>query len=569
MTPESKPFASTPFASRPLEPTPLESKRSGSRRSLTWAFVRLKVALLKNGLLRSNKSVWHKVGTWAALVMSVTSAIAGAALAISMRAGWSDTAERRFLVLAVAGIVLGWWFGPMLSGGADETVDPHRLALLPLSRSQLRRGQIAAGFVGPAPMMVTVWCVGLVVGRYDGLTTLPLVVLLTAVVLLAALVGSRSIATTLALMNRTRRGGDIATFVAVVGAAGVFAAMQALQFIDSEQLDWMTDVAAKTPMGMAGQAYLEIADGNVVGALWRTAALGAVVFVTGWWWSRALDTLMTEADTRSRADDVGADVALPIFGGWRARLPKTPIGAALAREVVYLRRSPGRRAAFLTSLILGFVYVALLAARGQLNDPLIVLLSPLAMVFALQYSANQTGVDPAAFWVEVVAGPPPAARWAGRQALGAFSVFAPVVITGLVLAAISGGWTQFAIMIVTMVAATPAMVGLGSAMSPPFTTPVPDNGNPFGNRQSMQGTGCVAGLVGIAYMVVVAALVAAPELALLWAAGEGRWLIAGAIAAVTLAADVAVWWFSTRFAMRYLAANELVVLERLDARLNA
>ena len=540
----------------------------GSNGSLTWTFAKLKFVLLRASL-RRRQSVWNRVGTFVALLASLLGAIAGFIATVSLRGGWSAVAEERFLVIGCFLVIFGWWFGPVLSGGSDETVDPMRLALLPLTRAQLRRDQIAAGLVGPAPLMVVVWGIGLVIGTAGPWWTVPFSILAAVVLVLTALIGSRAIATSLAVLNRTRRGGDLATFVAVLGAAMLFVAGQALQFISDEQLDTMTRIARATPLGMIGDAFRLLGDGDVVGALWRIAALGAVAAAAAWCWSRQLDRLMSESDVRGRLEAAATISALPIFDGFRSRLAHTPAGAAVAREIVYLKRSPGRRASMLTSLMLGFAYVAMLAARGQIRDPMIVLVSPLAMVFALQYAANQNGVDPAAFWIEVVAGPQQIARWAGRQALGAVSILTPVLITGVVLAAVSGGWRQFAVMVATMIGATFALVGLGSAMSPAFATPVPDSGNPFGNRQAMQGTGCVAGLVGIMYLVVGAAIVALPEISLWWAVDNRRWGLAALVFIGALAAQLGVWFASSRFAIRSLARNELVVLERLDARLNA
>lgn len=539
------------------------------QRPLTTTFIRLKVTLLRNSLRRSSRGTWQVVGTWVAIIGAILCGIGGFASAVSLRSGWSEVRETRFLILGCAAILFGWWFGPILSGGADETLDPRRLTLLPLSRSQLRRGQIAAGFVGPAPLMVTLWAIGLVIGTAGAWWTLPFSIATSVVMLLAALVGSRAIATTLAVMTRSRRGGDIATMIAVIGAAALFAAFQAIQFVDEETVADATRIIRVTPLGWVGESFLAAAEGEVWQSAWRIVATAGLVAVMGWWWSRQLDRLLLEADVRNHHHASTEQSDLPIFDGWRARLPKSPSGAALARELVYLRRSPGRRAAVLSSLILGFVYVALLAARGQLHEPNLVLISPLAMVFALQYASNQLGVDPASFWVEVAAGPPAAARWVGRQALGTFSVMTPVVITALVLAVISGGWAQFAITLTIMLGAAPALIGIGSWISPPFATPVPDNGNPFGNRQSMQGTGCIAGLSGIVYLFVVAVLIGGPELALLWAMSESNWLASGLIVAATFALDGLLWWVTTRSAIRTLQRDELVVLDRLDSRLNA
>src|SRR5439155_16539793 len=105
----------------------------------------------------------------------------GFALALGLRSFWDPAEQHRNLILITAGIVFGWWFGPVLSGGVDETIDPMRLSLLPLSRAQIRRGQIAAGFIGISPLMVTIWGLGIVIGMARTWTSVPLLVVCGAV----------------------------------------------------------------------------------------------------------------------------------------------------------------------------------------------------------------------------------------------------------------------------------------------------------------------------------------------------------------------------------------------------
>ena len=51
---------------------------------------------------------------------------------------------------------LGWTVFPILGFGNDETLDPQRLATLPLSRRQLVSGVLAASLVGVAPLATLV-----------------------------------------------------------------------------------------------------------------------------------------------------------------------------------------------------------------------------------------------------------------------------------------------------------------------------------------------------------------------------------------------------------------------------
>lgn len=531
-------------------------------------FVRLKYRLVVNAIVR-RRTTWGMVSFVLYLTAAVSAALLGlVGLALGLRYGWGDEARHRMLILVTTGIVAGWWFAPLVTGGVDETIDPRRLALLPLSRRDIRRGQIAAGFVGVSPLMVVAWVLGLVLGSIGGLSTVPMLLLVGAVVLLAALVGSRSLSTTLARWSRTRRGGDVATLVAVLLGSALFAGSQLLRFLDNDDLDAAAAVVRWTPPGMAGEAFELAGAGHELAALWRVGVLAAVTVVAGWWWSRQLDRLLTEPDDvrgeRLRDRQTGG---LAIFAGAiRRRLPATPGGAAVAKELVYLVRSPARRASLLGGTVLGLVYVVFFVAA--MSGPDLVLAAPVSMLLALQYGSNQLGVDPGAFWIEVAAGPPARARWAGRQFLGVVAVMLPVVVAATSLAAWTGGWVELGVVMVVMAASSASLVGIGSVISPMLVTPLPDNGNPFGGRQAMQGTGCTAAVVGLVYVVLLGVLVVPAELALRWAWRDSHPLVAVGVVVAVVAANAAIWRWSTAVAARQLPERELEVLARLDPRLN-
>ena len=182
-------------------------------------FVRLKARLVVNGVRRMTRSTWARVGFAFAVLGAVGAAALGFGMALGLRSFWDPHEQHRILVLVTFGIVMGWWFGPILSGGVDETIDPARLSLLPLTRRQIRTGQIAAGFVGLSPLMVVTWVTGIVVGMARSWSVVPMLTLCGVVVLLAALVGSRSLSTSLARLSRSRRGGDLAALIAVLGGS--------------------------------------------------------------------------------------------------------------------------------------------------------------------------------------------------------------------------------------------------------------------------------------------------------------------------------------------------------------
>ena len=108
-------------------------------------FVRLKLRLLRNGFSIGQGAVLFGIGAFGAGVF----ALGGfSSLALARR-----DANAPDLAIVVFGLAtLGWTILPILGFGNDETLDPQRLATLPLSRRQLVSGVLAASLVGVAPL---------------------------------------------------------------------------------------------------------------------------------------------------------------------------------------------------------------------------------------------------------------------------------------------------------------------------------------------------------------------------------------------------------------------------------
>ncbi len=94
-------------------------------------FVRLKLSLLRNGLRRGWQQVIATVfGALYALPIAVLAAVGFTAL--GRRDDLAELAPT-VLLLALTVLTLGWLLVPLLAFGLDETLDPLRLRLLPLS----------------------------------------------------------------------------------------------------------------------------------------------------------------------------------------------------------------------------------------------------------------------------------------------------------------------------------------------------------------------------------------------------------------------------------------------------
>ncbi len=94
--------------------------------SVTSVFVRLKLALLRNGLRQSG-------GRRAAYIASAAVVLLFTALQlIGLIALRGHAHADALIVLLVAVLGLGWAVMPLFFPGGDETLDPTRLVMLPL-----------------------------------------------------------------------------------------------------------------------------------------------------------------------------------------------------------------------------------------------------------------------------------------------------------------------------------------------------------------------------------------------------------------------------------------------------
>ncbi len=106
-------------------------------------FAALKLRLLRNGVRRAPGRILALV---LALVLGALVGGGGLVALASLRGQGHQATSVGIVVFTM--LALGWTVMPPLLFGADETLDPARLALLPLTRRQLMTGLLAASAVG-------------------------------------------------------------------------------------------------------------------------------------------------------------------------------------------------------------------------------------------------------------------------------------------------------------------------------------------------------------------------------------------------------------------------------------
>jgi ABC-2 type transport system permease protein len=458
--------------------------------------VGLKLALLRNGLRRSN---------WVQQAALALGALAGLPLAFG-----------GFLLLALvpraepgAGLVLvevvflalfcGWGLFPLLSFAGDASLDPSRLALLPLRPGQLVAGLSVAACVGVAPLCTLVALGGAVVGFATLGPGLVLVVAAVLVQFLLCIVGSRALLTALSRQLRSRRARDLVIVVVGVTALAFNLALQVgarlaerLERSDLEALRPLARAIGWLPPGLAARALVDAGQGRLLAATAELAGAALAVVLLGFWWWRSLEQVLTTAEPAARArprTDAGL-FPRPL----RRLLPADQRGAVAAKELRYLARHPRLRVAWLMSGLLGLGLIVFVAVTDGLQHPWMVLASLVMAFLASQNSLNQFGFDGAAYWTHVAAGADPRGDLTGRNLASMLSGTLTTAVLALVLAAVTGGWLYVPVALCVGVGVLALSLGVADVVSVRFAYPLPDDAS---NLWAVQGTGqgCLVGLV--------------------------------------------------------------------------
>ncbi|GAB3854642.1 hypothetical protein GCM10029963_47990 [Micromonospora andamanensis] len=159
------------------------------------------------------------------------------------------------MIAAFAGglTVLGWLLLPLVFFGVDETLDPARFALLPLSRRTLVTGLFAAALVSVPAIAVLLALSGLVVTAavFGGWSAALVSAVGVVCGLLLCVAGARAVTSAFASMLRSRRVRDLAAVLLAVVAALLgplqIAGLAAIQDTNWDRLSGLATVIGWTP----------------------------------------------------------------------------------------------------------------------------------------------------------------------------------------------------------------------------------------------------------------------------------------------------------------------------------
>ncbi len=363
---------------------------------LKWRLVSSRIRASK-GAARA----WMIVGWCLALVVI-------AFLIVGCFALRTDPVLARTLVVSLFTVqMVSWVLAPLVAFGIDETVDPARFALLPLTTSTLQRGLLVASLVGYLPIANALLLLGAAIALSSSWGLLPIALICCAVQLLLCVVVSRAASTAMSGLMSGRRGRDLGMvigsllFLVYIGLS--FALNQTTSSVDPDQSasalgSGATAVGRVLAWGPNGA--LAIIPSAVHASNWGRLLIAvvtvALALVVGWrWWTAALRTSLTtlpsttEGSAPADSGTSGTTVANSLTG---------MISLVVARDRVLTWRDPMRRIPWLMVAALAALW-PLLVVRG--HGSLFAVAFP-ALMMGLQ-AGNQFGVEGTGVWLHMVA----------------------------------------------------------------------------------------------------------------------------------------------------------------------
>jgi ABC-2 type transport system permease protein len=461
--------------------------------------VRLKLSLLRNGLVRTG---WQG---WLGLVLGVLGGLPLAVggfllLAIAPRAEpeiGAPLVEVVFLVLFV-----GWLLFPLFTFAAEATLDPARLVLLPLRPRQLAVGLLAASCVGLAPVFTLAALAGAVVGFAPLGPGLLLAVAAVLVEFALCVVGSRALVTALSRILRTRRARDLTLVLVSVGAILLNLALQLgsrlLSRLDRQDVESLRQTGRAVgwlPPVLAARALVDAGQGRPLVAAAELLPAVALLPLLAWWWWRSLDRVLTSVEGAGRGGPGRGRAPTLLFPRLVAPLlPSDQRGAVAAKELRYMARHPRLRVAWLINGLMGIALVVAVALFEPFHRPEAVLAAVVLVYLTSQNNLNQFGTDGPAYWTNVAAGADPRADLVGKNLATALAGLAGTAVIAVALAAVTGGWLWVPLTLCLAAAVLAVALGVADVVSVRFAFYQPDVSTNLWANQGL-GQGCLVGAV--------------------------------------------------------------------------
>ncbi|OEV05108.1 transporter [Streptomyces oceani] len=356
-------------------------------------FVRLKLALLRNGLRQST-------GRKAVFVTAIVLALLFGVLQLLGLLLLRGHEHVEAVVLPVAALLaLGWAVMPLFFPGGDETLDPTRLAMLPLRPRSMVVALLSASLVGIGPVFTLLLLCGAVLAVAHGTPSVVVALLALPLALLTCLALARAVATANIRLLTSRKGRDLAVLsglLIAIGAQFLNIGMQKLAEPDGlSVLEPAAEVLRWLPPSSAVSAVHSTAEGSYAPALAQLAISAAALAGALWWWQRTLRRLMTSPDASTLPAAEEAPKPRRRVAGLAALLPAGRTGAVMERTLRYAWRDPKTKVGWASGLGVGILLPVVMAIQGNA--------SPYQSCWAAGLLGvqlyNQFGQDSSGFWL--------------------------------------------------------------------------------------------------------------------------------------------------------------------------
>ena len=529
---------------------------------MTGILVRLKLRLLRNSL----------VGSRARTILSAVyliGALAGSFIAahrVATRAHASAFAAQESLLLSLTVLFGLWVFGPLLVGGVDDALDPTRLILMPLTQTELRKGLFVSALLGQLPIASVITLGGVVIGYHTDLRSALFIVVVTVTTLMFCLATARALSVGLAFAGRSRKGKDLSVLVASLGAAALFLGTQSIRFLQAEQKHRVIRALRWLPTGQLADAVLASRAHHYVLALARVAPIALLSALLLRIWFRGVDRLLVDPESIRHSRVVKDTSGLAIVHRCLRRWMHLPLVVMTAKELRYLVRSPQRRSSMIISVVIGTVFALLQSMRFNHATAAAVFGAPIAMLFGVHATNNLLGADAASLWMEQSAGIDLRDQLVSRGIAATPNLVVPTVLAAFVLAAMTGGWAEFALVLALSLTCWGIALGVGSVISvlAPFNQP--DVGNPYSNKRASTGRGALVSV--LAFVGIVSLMVLAVPVTIAVGIGWERANLPITAIGVAISAlfSLVVWEVGLRCALRLVRGREVDLLATIGGR---
>ena len=459
---------------------------------MAFQLVWLKWRLLANGLRTDRQRRW---GLPIIVIGLLIIAVVGSTFYYETIRSLEPVAAGELSVwLSIVGWI-GWATLPVLIFPIDETLDPAKFAILPLSRRNMMVGLVGAAFLTP-PIVVPLFVILTDLVLWTGWLVTPITIAAVALILVSYVVGGQAFTTAFSMLIKSRRGRDL-TMLFVIGLGlGLYTLQNALATTvgDLGLAGALAEYPARPwawifPPGAAQSAIIAATEGSYFTALgllaWAVVTLRGLTAV----WNRMLERLISQPEmTATKA----ASRMRPFteLRGWSAT------GVVVRKELRMYLRDPRMRMVWTGGVIfIGILGASLIVGSTQITalraSPWLVLAAPTTVLFVgLPIALNQFGWERRAASYLFALPIKPRDLLVGKNIAVAIGLTVETVVLTLSIAAVTQGWSRVIYMPFIMITAIGCQLAIGNLASVLTPLRLPDMGTDVFSQASEHG--CLA-----------------------------------------------------------------------------